>query len=239
MILSLNGILAGRGVIPSTLLTSLVSVYKAESNANDSLGTNNGTGQGGLTYSTGKSGNAFTGNGSTAYVSLPNNSLNSLTGDFSFSFWVYLTSATGVQAILWNKTYDGSNFYGWALINNNQYWVFSIGNGTNDIQLQAPSFTATNTWYNVVITRLGSTRSRMYVNGSLVNNNSSTINPNFNSNMTPSIAVANFGPTFSNTIAYYLSNNSKIDELNVWNKELTATEVTELYNSGVGKFYPF
>lgn len=238
MIIATHGILAN-AVPLNPLNTNLYAVYKAENNTNDSLGVYNGTAQGGLTYNTGKNGYAFIGNGTNAYVSISNNALNSLNTTFSFSFWVNLSTTSGVQAILWNKTYDGTNYYGWSLINNNQYWIFSIGNGTNDVQLQAPSFTSINTWYNVAITRLSSTRSRMYVNGLLVNNNSSFINPNFNLNMRPSIGVANFGPSFSNTIAYYFANNSKIDELNIWNRELTATEVTELYNSGSGKFYPY
>ena len=33
--------------------------------------------------------------------------------------------------------------------------------------------------------------------------------------------------------------NGNIDEVNLWNKELTATDVTELYNAGTGKFYPY
>ena len=32
--------------------------------------------------------------------------------------------------------------------------------------------------------------------------------------------------------------NGSIDAFNVWNRVLTATEVTELYNSGNGKQYP-
>jgi len=70
MITSINGILASSGA-KSTLLNNLFAVYKAESNANDSLGVYNGTANGGVTYSAGKSGNAFTFNGTTAYVSLP------------------------------------------------------------------------------------------------------------------------------------------------------------------------
>jgi hypothetical protein len=36
----------------------------------------------------------------------------------------------------------------------------------------------------------------------------------------------------------YNSSKIKIDSVSVWNKSLTATEVTELYNSGNGKQYP-
>jgi len=221
----------------SSLKTSLFAVYNGESNANDSYGSNNGIERGGLTYTTGKIGNAFNGNGTTSYVSLANNALNSLTGDFSFSFWVNLSTNSGAQAVLWNKTYDGTNFYGWSLINNNQFWYFAIGNGTNDIKLQSSAPAQINTWYHIVVTRLGSTRSRMYINGILVDSNTSTINPNFNSNMRPSIGAADFGPTYSNLVSYYLSNNSKIDALNIWNREITAAEVTELYNSGNGAQY--
>ena len=71
MILSTHGIIGSSGgVLPSTLLTNLYAVYKAENNANDSLGTYNGTAQGGLTYTTGKSGNAFVFNGVNADILL-------------------------------------------------------------------------------------------------------------------------------------------------------------------------
>jgi hypothetical protein len=35
-----------------------------------------------------------------------------------------------------------------------------------------------------------------------------------------------------------MKNGSKIDALSVWDKTLTATEVSDLYNSGNGKQYP-
>jgi hypothetical protein len=35
-----------------------------------------------------------------------------------------------------------------------------------------------------------------------------------------------------------MKNGSKLDAIGVWNRVLTATEVTELYNSGNGKQYP-
>jgi hypothetical protein len=80
-------------VASSSLKTSLFAAYNGESNANDSFGANNGTAQGGLTYGTGKIGNAFNGNGTNAYVSLPNNSWN-FTGTFSINIWAYLSSSS-------------------------------------------------------------------------------------------------------------------------------------------------
>jgi hypothetical protein len=42
----------------------------------------------------------------------------------------------------------------------------------------------------------------------------------------------------SGSYEYPLSSGSMLDEMNIWNKELTSTEITELYNIGTGKFYP-
>ena len=102
------------GKIRSTLLDNLVSVYKAESNANDSLGAYNGTAIGGLTYTGGKSGNAFQFNGTNSYVSIPNTTAHlDFTGDFSISFWVnYNTTAASVEAFFSNiKPSNGYALY--------------------------------------------------------------------------------------------------------------------------------
>ena len=42
-----------------------------------------------------------------------------------------------------------------------------------------------------------------------------------------------------NSTIYQEFFNGNIDETNIWSKELTATEITELYNAGTGKFYPY
>jgi len=242
MILSINGILAGRGVIPSTLLTSLVSAYKAENNANDSLGTNNGTAQGGLTYSTGKSGNSFTFNGSNSYVKLTTNSFQ-FTGDFSYSFWLYMPTAAGSpQGLFMNFAYDGSNFYGFGVHYDNLLRM-RIFNGTSNNNINAltcdyKDLGYENSWNLITYTHKNGSN-KMYINNTLITSNTSTINPIYYSNHVPAIGAFHYGSGFSNLVQYYAMNNSKIDELNVWNKELTSTEVTELYNSGSGKFYPY
>ena len=220
----------------STLSTSLYAVYKAESNANDSLATYNGTAQGGLTYTAGKSGNAFTFNGTNAYVTLPNNSLNSLTGDFSVSVWVNFATLTSIGDILSTFTSFGGNYFGVELYVL-AYFQFNVYNGTTTFtNLQntgAPI--STNTWYNLVITRKASTGTKMYINGTLNVSNTSTQNPVYTTTNYATIGGSNSGGSYVNLAA----NGTKIDEVNIWNKELTATEVTELYNAGAGKFYPY
>jgi hypothetical protein len=223
----------------SSLLTGLYAVYKGESNANDSLGTYNGTAQGGLTYSAGKSGNAFTFNGTNAYVSLPNNSMN-FTGDFSINLWVNIVENGTLQTLLACKAYDGINAWGFSLFNIGTT-RFDISNGTSTgVTLVEPGTNNPyNTWYMITITRKTSTGTKIYYNGTLTASNTSTVNPVYNPT-TNKCTIGAYDLTYpiSVGVLYYCANGTKIDELNVWNKELTSTEVTTLYNTGAGKFYP-
>ena len=240
MILANHGIISSSGGLPpSTLLTNLYAVYKAESNANDSLLNYSGTAVVGLTYTAGKSGNAFTFNGTTAYVGLPNNSMNFNT-DFSISVWSNFQGISGlVQALFSNLTYNGSNSFGFYIYYYNNDLTFQISNNSGNTLLAYNTPSLFNSWNNIVVTRKSSTGTKIYLNGSLVASNLDTRNPSYATTMTPSIGASNYGPIFSNLVQYYCKNNTKLDEIGIWNKELTATEVTELYNASTGKFYPF
>ena len=238
MILSTHGIVNSGSSNP--LNTNLVSVYKAESNANDSLGTYNGTAQGGLTYTTGKTGNAFTGNFINAYVGLPNNSFN-FTNDFSISMWINLTTVdiASTQELFSNADYNGSGDFGYRLtyMGATRFLRFTIYGASTVNLATASSSINGDVWNNIVVTRKLGSRSRIYINGALSTSNSSTVNPTYTGTFAPAI-----GAYKTTTVPYlttFLTFNSKIDETNIWNKELTATEVTELYNSATGKFYPY
>ena len=235
MILANHGIVSSSGGLPpSTLLTDLYAVYKAESNANDSLGTYNGTAQGGLTYSTGKSGDAFTFNGTNAYVSLPNNSLN-FTSDFSVSLWV--NRAGAAVCMLFNNWYDGATPYGWYIYMSNGTLSVLLGNGTSSpiCNFNSSYSLAPNNWYLVTVTK-NSTSAKLYLNGILDNSAALSSSIAYTTTHYPSIGAAKYNTGLP---IYHMDNGSRIDETNIWNKELTSTEVTELYNSASGKFYPY
>jgi hypothetical protein len=225
----------------SSLKTSLFAAYNGESNANDSFGTNNGTAVGGLTYGTGKIGNAFTFNGSNSYVSLPNDSYNNLTGDFSISFWVNYSSLSGIQSIFSDFTYNGTNLWGIGILAIGNGLRFAIYDGTStqiSLDILGGQAMYTSTWYHYTITRKANTGTKIYRNGTLLVSDTNTTNPVYNSgNIRPAIGAHNYGPLFSNLVQYYMSNGSKLDAVTVWQKELTSTEITELYNSGNGAQY--
>jgi hypothetical protein len=205
---------------------------------NDAVSTNNGTTNGGLTYTAGKVGNAFNFNGTNAYVGLPNNSFNSvLTGNFTVSLWVYLTSVGGSQTITCNMSSPSANYWnGWELRMVGSVPIFKMWNNTGTALDLAGSSLSINTWYNIVLTRKYGSGSKIYVNSALSNSNTNTSNPSVSGTFYPSIgALRSDGVNKYN----YLSNGSKVDTLNVWTKELSQDEITQLYNLGTGTQYPF
>jgi hypothetical protein len=228
----------------SSLLTSLYAVYKAESNANDSLGTYNGTAQGGLTYSAGKSGNAFLFNGTNAYVSLPNNSLN-FTSDFSVSLWFYCKVTSNQMCLINSHDYNGSIQSGWVLNvkGSTSELIFEVYQGVasskSRYSVNLNTSTYNNQWVNVVLTRKASTETKLYINGVVQSgtylNGLATDNPSYGITCNVEIgADYRTGDGLQNICI----NGIKIDEVNTYNKELTSAEVTDLYNAGTGKFYP-
>jgi hypothetical protein len=99
--------------------------------------------------------------------------------------------------------------------------------------LSTNNYLTTNAWYNIVVTRKGSTRTKIYINGLQSVNNTDSRNPAYVTTY-PAIGTAQY---LSNNTTWFMSNGSKIDAVGIWTKELTASEVSELYNSGNGAQY--
>ena len=113
--LSSNAVLT---VIPSGACTpapsGLVSWWRAEGNANDNIGTNNGTPTGGITYTNGEVGQAFVFNNTTSYIPAPASpSLNIGIGSgFTIECWIqpnaFNVNGSGAPIVEWDSaTTDG------------------------------------------------------------------------------------------------------------------------------------
>jgi len=237
MILSTHGIIGSSGgAVVSTLNTNLLSVYNAENTTNDSFGANNGTPIGGLTYTAGKIGQAFQFNGTNAYVSLPNSSSQfNFTGDFSVSMWFRSSNLLTSRYAIGNYKSGGSNGYGWLLFYSVAGgFAFDLRNGNNINQVRNIQVIGTNTWHHVVAVRKMGQIHKLYVNGIDVSAIQTDGNVNNIAGYTASQAM-DLGGLSDVSVASL----SDLDGVNIWNKALIASEITELYNSGNGKQYPF
>jgi hypothetical protein len=240
MILANYGIIASSGavIIPSTLSNNLISYYKAESNTNDSLNVNNGTAQGGLTYSSGKSGNAFTLNGTNAYVEI-GDKMDIGYDSWTYSSWVNPSSLTSgnyfsifgkfqaanVVGRIWANFYGDKLQFGWQAF--------------NVIQLETLSTFSTNTWYHLTFVIDRANNMRIYINGVLASVNViSGVNDlipyaiyTYDNNFPFRLGAITSGDNVT-PVAFF---NGLIDELGIWNRALSQSEITELQT----KYYPF
>lgn len=238
MILANHGIISSSGGIPpSTLLNNLYAAYNADTSTVDALNIYNGTAIGGLTYGTGKINNAFQFNGSNSVVELPKNSMN-FTGNFSFSFFVNMANTTGEQCIFSNEGYAGGQ--------GDKGYMFTIYNSKLTVKLynvsligSAASTTiiSSNQWYHFVVVKDGQ-QIKIYTNGNLETTWTFTGNITYRTPDTFPAIGALYKQNLSNSY-FFLSNGSKVDAFNVWNRQLTQLEVNELYNLGNSKQYPF
>ena len=221
----------------SSLKTSLYAAYNGESNANDSFGSNNGTAQGGLTYTAGKIGNAFQFNGTNSYILLPTGSMR-FTNSFSVSMWTYTTAnQTANKGLLSDYYWPGDLGYSIYMTSSNKVQTYFLGNGNTTNDFTSNSTLANNQWNHIVVSwDKANTQWKVYVNGVLdntyTNANASVINYGSYSSDRTDIGAINSSPSGVANVF-----NGKIDALNVWNKALTQSEITELYNSGNGAQY--
>ena len=202
--------------------TSCIATYKLNGDSTDLSGNYNGTDTN-ITYTTGYLGQSASFNGSSSFITLPGNMLNSLTA-ISASAWVYRRpgSSDSYEYILSGGVALSGQRYGIA--------VDDAGSGSVDNKFYITDGAASyhtnttcnyNTWYHVVYTWSG-TELKFYVNGALAS--------------TFSAVSCNF-PSSGNghKIGEYHHNGNyewagEIDQVRIFNKAISASEVTTLYN---------
>lgn len=213
----------------SSLPPSLVSYWKfdgASGNAIDSVGGNTLTNYD-VDYVSGKINNGA----DMAISSLDGGnqpSLNFGAEDFAISLW-FKTSVDG-DATLVSKISDDSVTGGYAirLRPSDTIWVLQPNLAAGTPVSVAFNY-STNTWHHLVLSRNGTTL-KAYIDGSQVS--STTDSTIIASNQ--SFKIGRLSPA-----GYSSHFDGIIDEVGVWNRALTAGEVTSLYNSGSGLQYPF
>jgi len=212
--------------------TGLVSWWRAEGNGQDSVGGNHGAVEGTVTFGPGRVGQAFKFNGNqNDGINLGNVPAFDFTPNSSFTLEAWINPAVIQHQSIFSLNYkcsltaqgigmagDPPHVLGWGLRDAN-------GNGL----ASTPTYLVTaNTWYHVVgtreVTAFGKTV-KFYVNGVLIG----TAVDNTTG------ALANDGPDYIGRRYPCADNtpfNGLIDEVAVYNRALTDSEVLALYNTG-------
>jgi hypothetical protein len=212
-----------------TLTNNIVSYWKLDGNSSDAVGANNGIDSNvtyGASYGKINQGAAF--DGSTSYI---NSNLSlSPRQSYSVSAWVNLSAAPTITGDVIFSSWDTSPkiFV---------MYIDSVGlhmqTGSNPIDY-THTFLA-GTWYLVTATSNWNGTNyvnNLYLNGTNVGSNSSGSSfgsGSLNSYIGTMLYAGTPGAFFQ----------GDIDEVGVWNRALTATEVSQLYNAGMDEQYPF
>jgi hypothetical protein len=201
---------------------SLVAWWRGESNVVDYIGTNNGTWSGTPAYSSGKYGNAMSFSGSS-YVDAGNPSNLSFTNtSFSISAWAKGNpQTTGVSCII----AKGYNYYCYNY--GDAHYGFRIYDGTN-IGTQTLTDVFDNRWHHfVVVIDRANGQMKGYVDGA---SNGETTNI---SNFGNLLGSANNVTTGGGSGSFF---NGSIDDVQIYNRALSAGEVLALYNANATQY---
>ena len=202
----------------------------------DVVGTNHGTSPATSTptFTGGKVGKAYNFDGINDYVELPSNSLNSLTGNFSISMWVKWGRNNTSQILIANlNTNYGLGFFVEHAAGQLRFKGYKSA-ATNAFYAVKNSYTPTiGIWYHYTFTHKDQVNN-IYENGVLIASDTTTTG-HINHGVTnwPTIGANKY-----NSTSIQEPFQGVIDMVNIWSKELSADEVTSLYNSGNGKQYP-
>lgn len=160
------------------------------------------------------------------YVAIPDDSFPNGTKQRTFNLWVY-PHKHSAQMTVWSYGTDFPNqLFQLIYYNVDGKWRIQTS-GVDDSSFNvSPSW---DSWQMLTVT-MNATRINLYVNGTLTNDRISYVASTHRSG---DFAI---GKAASGTANYY---DGGIDELGVWNRSLSHSEVSDLYNDGVGLFYPF
>lgn len=215
----------GNPLVPPPLITDIqagpLHGWAADGNANDAIGNMSGTLVGGTTFAPGKIGQAFRFDGATQYVDIGTTFTDQIETKGSIAAWVYRTGNAG-------GIFTRSTGTGWPderlviyFRSDNNTWGWSFANGVT-FQAQAwPNTTfPANQWVHVVLSWDGTTVNT-YLNGALHNSQAQTVVPEISGIKTRLGWTEGLAGQFL---------QGQIDDLKVYNRTVSATEATALYN---------
>ncbi len=217
----------------------LVGWWPGEGNANDLAGVNNGALQGGATASApGVVGSAFSFNGSTAYVQIPD-AAALRPAQLTIETWVRVDaldtpawggSPAGDQYLVFKQNTHAASFEGFALIKtrvgSSDFFDFLVSAaGGQSAEVTSVSTIATGVWYHVAAVR-GSDYLQLYVNGQLEAQTGVSFPQDYGAY--PLYLGSSGQPSWDHRLA------GALDEVSLYNRALSSGEIAAIYAAHAG-----
>ncbi len=217
--------------------SGVVSWWTGNNTANDVMGLNNATPYN-VTYAAGEVGQAFNFNGTNGRAQITDNSTLQFTQSFSIEGWIdvrgFPTGTNGDdhgEIFFRGDDRGGLDPYSLSVEPNGTLNFQVTDANNNSASIAAPI--ATGQFIHVAATLDDATGTEsLYENGALVAQQVTTIRPfqNLDPTQNPSIAIGNHGgyPNSPHNFPF----NGLVDELSVYNRALTPSEVFGIYKAG-------
>jgi len=216
----------------SNLQKGLVGWWKFNGNAKDNTPyANNGTVTGATLTADrkGQANKAYSFDGSSNYIDAGNNSVLNIVNDISIEVWEKRNVIGTWQALVDRRDIGSGNSINYLLVWTNDNKILfnyrEIGTQANQIWATTDSFTDT-AWHNIVLTYTFGvgTSIKVYVDGQLKAGSWA----GSNGNAVP-VNVSNSYLNVGKTVNNYYYFNGSIDDVHIYNRVLSATEITDLY----------
>jgi hypothetical protein len=220
--------------VPSYVPSSgLVGYWPFTGNANDISGNANSGTNNGATLTTDRFGNAnsaYNFNGTSSFINVLNSSSLQFNGALTISSWINTNTippnATNSAAYILSKGADGGTPNSWVSYIDalgSALCIFNSSGALNSCSgLGNPI--SINNWINIIYTFDG-VNANTYINGILSSTTSS------NNTIFSNIYDLKFGRRHTSGLPYFF--NGKIDDIGIWNRALTPSEITSLYQAEV------
>jgi len=214
----------------STLQSGLLAYYPFDGNANDASGNGNSGFVYGAVLSNDRFGNvnsAYDFDGHSSYIRVPNNGTMNLTDDFSIGVWIKPRTVSGINDIVTKHT---------AWINSDGSWAFRLVQTADFVAMpyldrggpiNSGSVIPVGVWTHTSFTYSRITGKWVfYINGAEVA--SGACSYTISETNLPLLIGCEGYPGSDPAYGFFF--DGSIDELRIYNRILTASEVKTLYN---------
>jgi hypothetical protein len=224
--------------------SGLVSWWKGDDDATDHMGNNNGTLVNGASFALGQVNDAFSFNGSNQYVLIgqPVPADLQLQNNFAHSAWIYITSYPSMLGSTWGtivgseygSNHSGIGLYVGGSVSGSEANVppgaidLDIGNGSSWYSVYTTTQVPLNQWVLVTATATANNPVQIYYNGVL----QPTMTPSGQTVWNGTVSYNGSGFGIGQTVNENYSFNGLIDEVQVYNTNLTAAQIQGIYNAG-------